>query len=151
MGGPRPSHIRITRPTALLSAVATMFAALFICLTPGVADPAEAHHRDASPQSARATPTATATATHDVPVPAEARYTCPEYEEARYTCPYEKDNCGLFPHHSPGVLTVPPPTAALTADAPLPHLEPPYPTGQVPRSGTLARAPDLHVLQVLRT
>lgn len=137
MGGPRPSHIRITRPTALLGAVATLFAALFICLTPGVADPAEAHHRDASPQSARATPTAT----HDVPVPAEARY----------TCPYEKDNCGLFPHHSPAVLTVPPPTAALTADAPLPHLEPPYPTGQVPRSGTLARAPDLHVLQVLRT
>ncbi|MFJ5223805.1 hypothetical protein [Streptomyces sp. NPDC088400] len=153
MGGPRPSHIRITRPTALLSAVATLFAALFICLTPGAADPAEAHHRDASPNrdaspTARAEGTqatqsarATSMATHDVPVPAEARY----------TCPYEKDNCGLFPHRSPAVLTVPPPTAALTGDAALPHLEPPYPTGQVPRSGTLARAPDLHVLQVLRT
>ncbi|MFE2633644.1 hypothetical protein ACFXKX_16385 [Streptomyces scopuliridis] len=145
MGGSRPGHIRITRPTALLSAVATLFAALFLCLGP---DPGGTggHHPEGPATAANGAGTGTAyspAAGTTVRAKAEA--------EARYTCPYDKGDCGLFPHQSPAVLTVPPPATPLAGDVQPSHLEPPYPTGQVPRSGALARAPDLHVLQVLRT
>ncbi|MFD9220240.1 hypothetical protein ACFWDI_09555 [Streptomyces sp. NPDC060064] len=68
-----------------------------------------------------------------------------------YTCPYEDGACGLLPLVSPAVLTAPPLDSPLEAGAQPPHLDLPAPTGRLPRSGALARAPDLHVLQVLRT
>ncbi|MFJ9027358.1 hypothetical protein ACIRQP_02295 [Streptomyces sp. NPDC102274] len=142
MGGSRPGHIRVTRPAALLSAVATLFAALFICLGP---DPGGTgvHHSDGS---------ATAVAGGTAYGPAAGTTVRDRAEaEARYTCPYDNGDCGLFPRQSPAVLTVPPPAIPLAGDVQPAHLEPPCPTGQVPRSGALARAPDLHVLQVLRT
>ncbi|WP_326612470.1 hypothetical protein OIE62_13545 [Streptomyces scopuliridis] len=147
MGGSRPGHIRITRPTALLSAVVTLFAALFLCLG---TDPGgtEDHHPDGPVTATAANGTAYSPAAGTtVRAKAEAKAEA----EARYTCPYDKGDCGLFPHQSPAVLTVPPPATPLAGDVLPAHLEPPYPTGQVPRSGALARAPDLHVLQVLRT
>lgn len=113
---------------ALVSAVATLFAALFVCLGPDTGT-GEAHHQERSRLVSVA--------------PAQA--------EAEFSCPYDNGDCGLFPHLSPAVLTVPPPAAPAATDVPLPHREPPYRTGQVPRSGPLIRAPDLHVLQVLRT
>ncbi|MER8072572.1 hypothetical protein ABTZ59_30245 [Streptomyces sp. NPDC094034] len=141
MGGSRPGHIRIARPTALLSAVATLLAALFLCLGP---DPGGTgvHHPDG--------PATAANGAAYGPV-AETSVADRAEAEARYTCPYDKGDCGLFPHQSPAVLTVPPPATPFAGQVQPPHLEPPYPTGQVPRSGALARAPDLHVLQVLRT
>ncbi|MFF1419679.1 hypothetical protein [Streptomyces sp. NPDC058280] len=160
MGGPR--RTRITRPTALVSAVATLFAALFICLGPGPG-PADAHHR---PDSAAGATAAGSRAPHVQHVRAEqvrAEHVRAEQVRAeqvraeqvraedRFSCPYDNGDCGFFPHLSPAVLTVPPPAAPLTGGVQLQHLEPPHPTGQVPRSGALARAPDLHVLQVLRT
>ncbi|MFE4910239.1 hypothetical protein ACFRCX_01560 [Streptomyces sp. NPDC056652] len=141
MGGSRAGHIRVTRPTALLSAVATLLAALFICLG-AEPDGTGVHHPDgpAAVADGGAYGPAAGTTIRDR---AEA--------EARYTCPYDKGDCGLFPHQSPAVLTVPPPATPLVGDVQPSHLEPPFPTGRVPRSGALARAPDLHVLQVLRT
>lgn len=68
-----------------------------------------------------------------------------------YTCPYDDGACGLLPLAGPAVLTAPPPAAPLEAGAQPPHLDLPAPTGRLPRSGALPRAPDLHVLQVLRT
>ncbi|MFD5034345.1 hypothetical protein ACFVWX_24855 [Streptomyces sp. NPDC058220] len=145
MGGPRRTGI--TRPTALVSAVATLFAALFICLGPGPG-PADAHHR---PDSAAGATAAGSRAPHVQHVRAEQVRAEQVRAEDRFSCPYDNGDCGLFPHLSPAVLTVPPPAAPLTGGVQLQHLEPPHPTGQVPRSGALARAPDLHVLQVLRT
>ncbi|WP_079125086.1 hypothetical protein [Streptomyces lushanensis] len=125
---------------ALASAVATLFAALFICLGPesatasgsgSIAGPGGGHAGNSHARN--------------------RSFTAVNQAEARFSCPYDSGDCALFTHLSPAVLTVPPPAAPLAADVQLPHREPPYPTGQVPRSGALARAPDLHVLQVLRT
>ncbi|GGP40493.1 hypothetical protein GCM10010278_16540 [Streptomyces melanogenes] len=125
MGGVR--RIRISRPVALVSAMATLLAALFLCLTAGggaSADPIPRAHHAAVPMSGA----------------------------AQYSCPYDRGDCGLFPHTDPAVLTAPPPLdtsapgaahAAWTAAA--------SPSGAPVRSGALPRAPDLHVLQVLRT
>ncbi|MFJ2112847.1 MULTISPECIES: hypothetical protein [unclassified Streptomyces] len=133
MGGSRRGHIRGTRPTALVSAVATLFVALLVCLGGGPGADGT-HHEEP------ATATVMSVAAPE-----------PEPAEARYSCPYDKGACGFFPHLNPAVLTAPPPVAPL-ADAVQPtYLAPPPPTGQVSRSAAPARAPDLHVLQVLRT
>lgn len=126
MGG--PGGIRVTRRTALMSAVATLFAALFICLGPGTG-PAEAdsHHMNGisvAPQ-------------HHI--------------EKRFGCPYDKGTCRFIPHLSPAVLTVPPPAAPLSAGFSQPRPGSPPAAGRPARSGPFARPPDLHVLQVLRT
>lgn len=156
MGGTRRGHIRSTRPTALVSAVATLYAALFICLAPGsgsgsAMDSARGtgggHGRNGSPAAV-----STATSTEAGSPADQARATSVRHHaEARFTCPYDGGDCGLFTHHSPAVLTVPPPAPPLAAGVQLPPRALPYPTGQAPRSGAHARAPDLHVLQVLRT
>ncbi|MGI5483088.1 hypothetical protein [Streptomyces lavendofoliae] len=69
---------------------------------------------------------------------------------AAYACPYDRGDCGLFPYLTAAVLTAPP-------------LDPPPQTGDPARvapdrragppaaAGARPRAPDLHVLQVLRT
>ncbi|MET9557034.1 hypothetical protein [Streptomyces sp. NPDC006645] len=145
MGGRR--HIRDARPTALLSAVVTLLAALSVCL-----GPADTHHRVSSP------PTVTAeAASHTARVGITLR-TDMDGTAARpaagpeYTCPYDRDGCRFIPHLSPAVLTAPHPADPLGTDDVGPaRLELPPSTGQVSRSGAFPRAPDLHVLQVLRT
>ncbi|MEU5401704.1 hypothetical protein ABZ348_20680 [Streptomyces sp. NPDC005963] len=68
-----------------------------------------------------------------------------------FSCPYESGACGLLPEVSAAVLTSPPPDHPIDAGEQgvrhggLPGVDRPT------RSGALARAPDLHVLQVLRT
>ncbi|RDG35780.1 hypothetical protein [Streptomyces corynorhini] len=130
MGGSRRGHIRNARPTALLSAVATLFAALFVCLSPGPAAPGPGaqgpHH-------------------------AERSATAVEPVHTAYVCPYGKGDCGLRPHLGQAVLTVPPPAAPLPGGPRISYLEPEHPGYRVACSGVRARAPDLHVLQVLRT
>lgn len=149
MGGRR--HIRDARPTALLSAVATLLAALYVCL-----GPADTHH-ERSP-TVRAAATSSAAAQHPeraaspgitlrTDVEAAGRAAAPEY-----TCPYDRSNCRFIPHLSPAVLTAPHPADPLGTDDVSPaRLALPAHTGQVSRSGAFPRAPDLHVLQVLRT
>jgi hypothetical protein len=141
MGGSRTDRLsRTARPTALLSAVATLLGALFICL-----GPAGTHHGKPSPRAHG--PGATAAAEAGTPARTAA------HTATAYSCPYDDGGCGLLPVLSPAVLTVPPPQldAPLEAGAALPHPGPAADAGGRGRSGVLARAPDLHVLQVLRT
>ena len=125
--------MNITRPIALVCAVATLFAALLLCT-----GPAGGHHQD------------TAVGAGD---PGRTLWNddLGPVAEARYTCPYDEGDCGLFPHPSPAVLTVPASPGALAATDPCPFRPLPCPGGGASGYGPLARAPDLHVLQVLRT
>uniref|UniRef100_A0AAU2VAN7 DUF2946 domain-containing protein n=1 Tax=Streptomyces sp. NBC_00003 TaxID=2903608 RepID=A0AAU2VAN7_9ACTN len=132
MGGVRLT--RITRPVALLSAMATLLAALFICLAAGGGE-----HPARLPQAlnfvrAGGTPIGPLA---DGP--------------AQYTCPYDQGDCGLFPHTVPAVLTTPP--MDTPAPAAVHDVRPVTPrAGAAPvRFRARPRAPDLHVLQVLRT
>ncbi|MET4925939.1 hypothetical protein P3L51_26915 [Streptomyces sp. PSRA5] len=143
MGGRR--HIRDARPTALLSAVATLLAALYVCLAP-----VETHH----PASSSPTVTAAAhTASAGITLRTDAGGTAARPAPApEYTCPYDRGGCRFIPHLTPAVLTAPLPADPLgTGDVSPPRPALPPNTGQVSRSGAFPRAPDLHVLQVLRT
>ncbi|MET9436995.1 hypothetical protein [Streptomyces sp. NPDC006551] len=111
---------------ALVSAVATLLAALFVCA--GTTDAAA--HRPAEPRMTLA-------------------LVAEEAEE--YVCPYDRGDCSLFPSLSPAVLTAPPLDPPPQAEGRLPRLDTPHHTGPAPRSDARPRAPDLHVLQVLRT
>ncbi|MFJ8000753.1 hypothetical protein ACIQ7D_27085 [Streptomyces sp. NPDC096310] len=147
MGGQprgRIGHIRTTRPTALVSAVATLLAALFLCLGTDT-ETATGHHRDAAAVTISVADTSEAGTS--AAGAAEAPYT----GDSRYVCPYRDGDCGLIPHLGAAVLTVPAPAAAPDVALQQPYLEPPRPAGRAPRSGVFPRAPDLHVLQVLRT
>ncbi|MFJ6630132.1 hypothetical protein ACIQMR_01825 [Streptomyces sp. NPDC091376] len=134
MGGLRHTRTAHTaRPMALGSAVATLLAALFLCLgqaetAAGTARPHDAHQGFEGLTAAPGTP-----------------------DQAAYSCPYDRGDCDLFPHLGPAVLTAPPldsplAVSGLPADPATAALG-----GRPPRSGALPRAPDLHVLQVLRT
>ncbi|NUK03744.1 hypothetical protein HRW23_17730 [Streptomyces lunaelactis] len=68
-----------------------------------------------------------------------------------YTCPYDNGACGLLPLVEAAVLTAPPHDAPLEAGALPSQLDPSASAGRPARSGAQPRAPDLHVLQVLRT
>ncbi|MDN3296294.1 hypothetical protein QWM81_19945 [Streptomyces ficellus] len=129
--------IRIVRPMARVSAVATLFAALFVCLVPHGTTHAPP---PVPPQDAHA---------RGMTLAAGATEHASGYPE--YTCPYDRGDCRLFPYLTPAVLTAPP------LDPP-PHTDglvrPAAPDATVSRpagSGARPRAPDLHVLQVLRT
>ncbi|MGW2561820.1 hypothetical protein ACWCXB_21720 [Streptomyces sp. NPDC001514] len=133
MGGPRHKRIvRIARPTALVSAVATLLTALFICLD-GRADA----RTDGDQGHAGARPGITVAAS------APAR--------AEYICPHDRGDCGLFPHLGPAVLTAPPVDGPVDSAAPPPSPAQAHRAAPAPRTGAHPRAPDLHVLQVLRT
>ncbi|WP_369143897.1 hypothetical protein [Streptomyces sp. R44] len=111
---------------ALASAVATLLAALFLCLGTGP-DGERAHHPE-GPVAAAATAVTGA-----------------------YVCPYDRGGCSLFPSLSPAVLSAPPLDPPLHAESGPPRLAPPSGDGPARRSDARPRAPDLHVLQVLRT
>ncbi len=124
---------------ALVSAVATLLAALFFCL--GAGPGPENHHAGTGPKAANG-PAATGGTT----VTQAATGTVVEY-----ICPYDRGGCSLFPSLSPAVLSAPPLDPPLHAADGLPRFEPPSGDGAARRSGVRPRAPDLHVLQVLRT
>lgn len=114
---------------ALMSAVATLLAALFVCLGMG---PEPREHHDSA---AGAVTAAVAVA--------------PAQGGPAYTCPYDSKRCGVFPHLSPAVLTAPPPATPVAAEPQ--HFAPPAAADPVRDSGALPRAPGRHVLQVMRT
>ncbi|MEV2199060.1 hypothetical protein AB0E11_03460 [Streptomyces fradiae] len=68
----------------------------------------------------------------------------------RYSCPYDDAECDLVPPLEPAVLTATPPDPPPAGDGPVPLGPVP---GAVRPDGVrpVPRAPDLHVLQVLRT
>ncbi|MEU3725123.1 hypothetical protein [Streptomyces sp. NPDC031705] len=69
------------------------------------------------------------------------------------TCvsPQDLPGCSPLSHVTPAVLPAPPPAVALPRSGPAPAVRPGAAAGPVRPPGTLARAPGLHVLQVLRT
>ncbi|MER5312787.1 hypothetical protein ABT034_34020 [Streptomyces sp. NPDC002773] len=129
---------------ALVSAVATLLAALFFCLG---AEP-DGHHEAADragPQPGARAVTLAGGGT------AGSGATVRGAAVREYVCPYDRGGCSLFPSLSPAVLSAPPLDPPLhTAGGP-PRLDPPSGDGPARRSGAQPRAPDLHVLQVLRT
>ncbi|MFE0738335.1 hypothetical protein [Streptomyces sp. NPDC058855] len=120
---------------ALASAVATLLAALFVCL--GGAGTAQGGH--AGHDSAVRTVT---------PVPGVSTVSP---EPPAYVCPYDRGDCSLFPSPSPAVLSAPPLDPPQHAEDRLPRAGESAGDGPARRSGLRPRAPDLHVLQVLRT
>ncbi|WP_405829878.1 hypothetical protein [Streptomyces sp. NBC_00105] len=64
--------------------------------------------------------------------------------------PYDLPGCSSLAHVTPGVLPVPPPAVTVPGGEPPPAAEASGP-GRIRPPGPLARAPDLHALQVLRT
>ncbi|GAA2252452.1 hypothetical protein GCM10010232_45930 [Streptomyces amakusaensis] len=123
MGGSRLGPgARVWRPTALLSAVATFLGALFICLGPAGTD--HARLLTTSP-AAQLTPA--------------------------YSCPFDSGSCGVMTTVTPAVLTPQPPDAPPLAEARLPRLDRAVRSGAPVSTAARPRAPDLHVLQVLRT
>lgn len=132
MRGPRSHRVRRgTRPTALLSSVATLLGALFLCLGPAGPAPVADHRGVAGPAVSTA-----ADRDHG--------------HTATFTCPFGRGDCGLKPAMNPAVLTAPPLDAPLQTAAEPPFTAPAASTGGPRRAGALPRAPDLHVLQVLR-
>ncbi|MFG3493820.1 hypothetical protein [Streptomyces sp. NPDC047928] len=109
---------------ALLSAMATLLAALFVCF--GMTG------RQEAPRPEPRVPFA------DSAVVGE------------YSCPYDRDDCRLFPSLSPAVLTAPPLDPPPHADG-LARTAPGPGVVGATASQARPRAPDLHVLQVLRT
>ncbi|MFF8292569.1 hypothetical protein ACF068_25510 [Streptomyces sp. NPDC016309] len=126
--------IRIARPMAFAGAVATLLAALFVCVAPHGG--AGAGHRG---------PVAGSTAAGH---PASGYGT--GHEAGEYICPYDRGDCGLFPYLTPAVLTAPPLDPPAQPDG-LVRAGATAPAGRPAASGVRPRAPDLHVLQVLRT
>ncbi|MFI2369798.1 hypothetical protein [Streptomyces sp. NPDC018833] len=136
MRGSRSDRVRRSeRPTALLSSVATLLGALFICLSPSGPAPHEA-----------------AGARPHLGTPAAAHGTdrTPAVSETVLGCPDDRGDCRLLPVLSPAVLTAPPLDAPPAAVAQGPYTSPPAAGGGARWTGALPRAPDLHVLQVLR-
>ncbi|MGW6569878.1 hypothetical protein [Streptomyces sp. NPDC054975] len=132
MGGPPFVRLsRRARPMALASAVATLLAALFVCL--GGGEPAAVGHGERH---------------HELAAVAGQPVTVVVNE---YVCPYDRGDCSLIPSLSPAVLTAPPLDPPPHAEGRLPGPVTAYDSGRAPRSAAQPRAPDLHVLQVLRT
>ncbi|GHB04353.1 hypothetical protein GCM10010305_54470 [Streptomyces termitum] len=216
MGATRLERLsRNARPMALVSAVATLLAALFVCLGGGPAGPGGSaggsgaggpggdgpgghtgHGRGVAraafpdlptalsdratassgpgaalsgPQTALSGPRAALpgprTAPSSLPgassglraaapgaVPARAPLSAPEADRATYVvCPYDGGGCSLFPSLSPAVLSAPPLDPPLHTEGRPPRFDVGAGDGAVLRPGVRPRAPDLHVLQVLRT
>ncbi|MFF5443467.1 hypothetical protein [Streptomyces sp. NPDC012888] len=126
-------HGRGVRPAALLCALGTLVAALFLCAPRAAGDSPAG--RAAARGHAAAHPVGAAAAAAD----------------AAHVCPYEPPGCSAFSHQTPGVLPVPPPVVAAPGAGGAPRVVPAgAPGGRVPVEPQ-ARGPDLHVLQVLRT
>ncbi|RNL70897.1 hypothetical protein [Streptomyces sp. I6] len=149
MGGIRSARTAHTaRPTALLSAVATLLAALFFCLgqagTGSAAAREHTAHRAEGGFAASASPAVGHAA-------GTTRTAAPADPATAYGCPYDRGDCGIYPHLGPAVLTAQPQDAPPAA-AGLPRGSAAHrAAGGPPRTGALPRAPDLHALQVLRT
>lgn len=134
-------HMRTVRRTgpgfgpefgpALVLAAATLLAALFLCTAP-----AGHHPSGGGPTAGAMTRVAGGTAG----------------AAEQFSCPLDTDDCRLFPRSGPAVLTAPLlDPAASGGELPRGAVPPPPASVAVPDGTARPRAPDLHVLQVLRT
>ncbi|MFF8410326.1 hypothetical protein [Streptomyces omiyaensis] len=134
---------RHARPLALVSAAATLLAALFVCLGSGPAGPGGHPGHGRTVGAGPGSVSGTAAGPAATPVPGTGR--------AAYVCPYDRGDCSLFPSLSPAVLGAPPLDPPLHAEDRLPRFDALARDGAAGGPGVRPRAPDLHVLQVLRT
>ncbi|ROQ98313.1 hypothetical protein EDE04_4846 [Streptomyces sp. 2132.2] len=121
------------RRAVIVVALSVLFGALFLCVRPG-----EPHAPTAATAAAVATPAGAAAPAAGTGV----RAVC--------VAPDDPPGCSPFSHVAPGVLPAPPPAHAVPGSAPDPVARVAG-GGEARPHGTLARAPDLHALQVLRT
>ncbi|MFE2877195.1 hypothetical protein ACFXG6_22225 [Streptomyces roseus] len=152
MGG--REHIRrgrigrpVRRRAVIVVALSVLFAALFLCVRPGephAVPVTGAAAGTATPASGTASGTAVGTAAGTA-TPAAGSGT-----RAVCVAPDEPPGCSPFSHVAPGVLPAPPPAVTVPGSAPDPVVRAAG-GGPARPHGTLARAPDLHALQVLRT
>ncbi|MFJ3923888.1 hypothetical protein [Streptomyces sp. NPDC090022] len=122
----------VARRAALLCALGTLLGALILCGRMGAGT-------EAGPGPVSGT--------------GEAAHTAAAFRHAghaAYVCPGDLPGCSPFAHATPGVLPVPPPAVLPVAGEPPPAAAA-DPDGRIRPPRALARAPDLHVLQVLRT
>ncbi|MFJ3200588.1 hypothetical protein [Streptomyces sp. NPDC086989] len=127
-------HVR--RRAVIVVALSVLFGALFLCVRPGEPHPVAGGASVAGASGAGGPAAAGAVRGHG------AHAVC--------VSPGELPGCSPFSHVARGVLPAPPPAVTVPGSAPPPAART---TGAGPArpSGTLARAPDLHALQVLRT
>ncbi|MEV6581694.1 hypothetical protein AB0M92_26430 [Streptomyces sp. NPDC051582] len=123
-------HVR--RRAVIAVALSVLFGALFLCVRPG--EP----HAGATTGTAAVTTAGTATPAADT----GTRAVC--------VAPDEPPGCSPFSHVAPGVLPAPPPAVTVPVSAP-DHVGRAAGGGPARTHAALARAPDLHALQVLRT
>ncbi|OEJ31776.1 hypothetical protein [Streptomyces subrutilus] len=86
------------------------------------------------------------------PAPADVRARAQGHGPAHAVCgpPYDPPGCSALAHVTPGLLPVPPPAVVVAGGEPPPVAAAGGP-GRIRAPLALARAPDLHALQVLRT
>ncbi|WP_438314721.1 hypothetical protein ACSHWO_23910 [Streptomyces sp. HUAS TT3] len=123
----------LPRRALITVALSVLLGALLLCTRPG-----EPH---AVTAAGAAAPSRAVLAGHVHP-PAPAHAVCASHDGL--------PGCSPFSHVTPGVLPAPPPAVPVAAAvaAPVARVAD---AGRARPHGTLARAPDLHALQVLRT
>ncbi|WP_328621652.1 hypothetical protein [Streptomyces sp. NBC_00354] len=125
------------RRAVITVALCVLLGALFLCVRPG-----EPHAVTAVSGATAATAPAGVSAVRGPAGGHGTRAVC--------VSPDEPPGCSPFSHVAPGVLPAPPPAVTVADSAPDP-VGRAAGGGPARPHGTLARAPDLHALQVLRT
>ncbi|MCX4630183.1 hypothetical protein [Streptomyces sp. NBC_01443] len=125
------------RRAVITVALCVLLGALFLCVRPG-----EPHAVTAVSGATAATAPAGVSAVRGPAGGHGTRAVC--------VSPDEPPGCSPFSHVAPGVLPAPPPAVTVAGSAPDP-VGRAAGGGPARPNGTLARAPDLHALQVLRT
>ncbi|WP_406860570.1 hypothetical protein ABZO31_08970 [Streptomyces sp. HUAS MG47] len=125
---------------ALLSAVAALLGVLLVC--PDIVRASAPHHERAAatPAAARNLTATARTLTAAGPPAAPA-----------YVCPYDRGDCRLLAALGPAVLTAPPLDPPVHAAGPAAGAGARDVGGRTLPADARPRAPDLHVLQVLRS
>ncbi|MFZ3497272.1 hypothetical protein ACODT5_29280 [Streptomyces sp. 5.8] len=121
----------LLRHAVLLMAFGVLAGAAFLCRTAGVG---------AGQPAAAGT---VARAGHTAHAPGAPHVVC--------VAPYDRPGCSPLSHVLPGLLPPAPPAALVAGGTPVPAAVRPAPAAWIRPPSALARGPDLHALQVLRT
>ncbi|MFD0271604.1 hypothetical protein ACFVGY_34290 [Streptomyces sp. NPDC127106] len=143
----------LPRRALITVALSVLLGALLLCVRPGEPHAVTAAAPAAVAATGAATGAVTGASSDPVvrghahlpvpgPVPVPARVVCVSHDDL--------PGCSPFSHVTPGVLPAPPPAVPVAAAAADPVVRA-ADAGRARPHGTLARAPDLHALQVLRT
>ncbi|MGW7441367.1 hypothetical protein [Streptomyces sp. NPDC054849] len=137
------------RRAVLLTVLGALAGALFLCARPG--DPGEPPRGPVAVRAHGATHATTARATTTHATKTTHATTTHASEQAVCVSPYDRPGCSPLAHVTPGVLPVPPPAVSVAGGGQPSPAADPAGAGRIRPPEPLARAPDLHALQVLRT